>query len=145
MLKVGDKAPDFSVKTHLGKTLRLSDLHGKSVILWFYPKADTPGCTAEGCGFRDRLAKFKEKNVVVLGVSFDTEQENAKFAEKFSFPFELLCDTKREVGMAYGACKTVTDSNAKRIGYVIDPKGLIKYANASVDARTFPETVLAEV
>jgi len=91
MLNVGDTAPRFTVKNHFGKDVSLSDFKGKKVVLWFYPKADTPGCTAEGCAFRDRVAKFNEKNTAVLGVSFDTVEENAKFAEKFGFEFPLLC------------------------------------------------------
>jgi thioredoxin-dependent peroxiredoxin len=145
MLKPGDKAPEFKVKTHQGKDVTLSDFKGKNVILWFYPKADTPGCTAEGCGFRDRISQFEKKNTVVLGVSFDTVDENAKFAEKFHFPFPLLCDTERKIGMAYGACATATDGHAQRIGYVIDGTGKIKQAHPKVDAKSFPETVLAEI
>jgi len=80
-----------------------------------------------------------------LGVSFDTEEENRKFAEKFSFPFTLLCDTDRSVGQAYGACDDAKAGYAKRMGYVIDPQGKIRYANANVDAKSFPETVLSEI
>lgn len=145
MLKAGDEAPEFKVHTHQGNEVKLSDFRGKNVILWFYPKADTPGCTAEGCGFRDRISQFKEKNTVVLGVSFDTVDENKKFADKFQFPFPLLCDTERAIGLAYGACKQATDANAQRIGYVIDPQGTIKQAHPKVDAKSFPETVLAEI
>src|SRR4051794_11129187 len=134
MLQVGDKAPSFSVQDHTGKTLSLGSLQGKKVVLWFYPKADTPGCTAEGCGFRDRQALFHEKNAVLLGVSFDTVAENAAFARKFGFEFPLLCDTKRDIGMAYGACASVTDKNAKRIAYVIGTDGKIEKVYSKVEA-----------
>lgn len=142
MLNVGDTAPDFEVKANTGKSVRLSEFLGKKVILWFYPKADTPGCTAEACGFRDLNPKLKDKNAVILGVSFDTVEENAAFAQKFRLDFPLLCDTGRDIGMKYGACKTKEDKNASRIGYVIDEKGKILQAHAKVDARAFPEQVL---
>jgi peroxiredoxin Q/BCP len=145
MLNIGDKAPDFKVQTHTGKTVGLKDFAGKKIVLWFYPKADTPGCTAEGCAFRDRNPKFHEKNAVLLGVSFDTVEENKAFAGKFGFEFPLLCDTKRELGVAYGACKTAADKNANRIAYVIDEKGIIQKAYPKVDAANFPETVLKEI
>ncbi len=145
MLKVGDKAPGFTVQDHSGKTVKLDQFQGKKVVLWFYPKADTPGCTAEGCGFRDRQALFAEKNAVLLGVSFDNVAENAAFASKFGFEFPLLCDTNRSIGMSYGACDTDGESYAKRIAYVIDGKGEIANVYPKVDAKTFPETVLKEI
>ena len=145
MLNVGDTAPDFTVKNHLGKDVSLNDYRGKNLVLWFYPKADTPGCTAEGCAFRDRQAEFAKKNAEMLGVSFDTVEENKKFADKFRFEFPLLCDVERKLGVAYGACKAPTDKNAARIGYVIGPEGKIKKAYPKVDAANFPEQVLAEV
>ena len=143
MLEKGSVAPEFKVKSHFGKEVSLKDFKGKNVVLWFYPKADTPGCTAEGCGFRDRQTQFNEKNAVLLGVSFDTVQENEKFAKKFGFEFTLLCDTNREIGTAYGACATKDDKHANRIAYVIGTDGKISQVYAKVDAKTFPETVLA--
>jgi peroxiredoxin Q/BCP len=145
MLEVGENVPEIKVKTHQGEFVSLSDFLGKNVILWFYPKADTPGCTAEGCGFRDRMQQFKDKNTVVLGVSFDTDEENRRFAEKFHFPFPLLCDTDRELGIAFGACKSETDKNAARIGYWIDTQGRVKRVYPKVDAKEFPEMVLKEI
>ncbi len=142
MLKVGDKAPSFTVQDHHGKTVSLEHFQGKKVVLWFYPKADTPGCTAEGCGFRDRQALFAEKNAILLGVSFDTVAENAAFARKFGFEFPLLCDTTRSIGMSYGACANDSEAYAKRIAYVIDGMGKIVSVYPKVDAKTFPETVL---
>lgn len=145
MLNVGDKAPSFKVKNHLGEWVTLDGLKGKKVILWFYPKADTPGCTAEGCGFRDRQPKYNQKNAVILGVSFDSVEENRKFVEKFGFTFPLLCDTGRDLGVAYGACKSPQDEYASRIGYVIDENGKILRAYPKVDAKTFPETALGDI
>ena len=143
MLNVGDVAPDFSVKDHTGKTRSLKDYRGKRLVLWFYPKADTPGCTAEGCGFRDRSAQYATKGAEILGVSFDTQQENAAFAQKFKYGFPLLCDTERAVGLAYGACDSKEAENARRIAYVIGKDGKIEQVHAKVKADTFPETLLA--
>src|SRR5688572_11206148 len=95
MLKEGDAAPELGVKDHTGKLHSLNDYRGKKIVLWFYPKADTPGCTAEGCSFQKHRAAYEKKNAVILGVSFDTEAENAAFAKKFHFDFPLLCDTER--------------------------------------------------
>jgi thioredoxin-dependent peroxiredoxin len=145
MLKVGDQAPDFTVKSHTGEDISLSDFKGRRVVLWFYPKADTPGCTAEGCGFRDRQPIYAEKNTQILGVSFDTVEENKAFAEKFGFTFPLLCDTEREIGLAYGACDAKDAGYAKRISYVIDEEGRIAQAHEQVNAREHPEELLATI
>lgn len=142
MLKKGDLAPAFRVLTHQGKTIDLSELKGKKVVLWFYPKADTPGCTAEACGFRDRRKAFEGKNTVLLGVSFDNVDENAAFARKFAVDYPLLCDTQRELGIKYGACESEKDSYAKRIAYLINEVGVIEEVFPQVDARAFPEEVL---
>lgn len=143
LLSAGDIAPDFCVKSHTGEDIKLSDFRGKSVLLWFYPKADTPGCTKEGCSFRDKKAEFGKKDVEILGVSFDTVEENKAFAEKFDFNFPLLCDTGREIGLAYGACDDSSASNAKRISYLIAPDGTIKYSFGKVDALSHPQEALA--
>ncbi|MDY7232629.1 peroxiredoxin [Hyalangium rubrum] len=145
MLKPGDMAPNFTVKDHTGRTHTLSEYRGKTVILWFYPKADTPGCTAEGCGFRDHKPKYQEKSAEILGISFDTAEENKAFAEKFGFNFPLLCDTERTVGMAYGACDDAKAPNARRVGVIVGPDGLVKAYYPKVDARAFPQQALSEV
>lgn len=142
MLNVGEKAPAFNVKNHKGETVTLDQFKGKKVVLWFYPKADTPGCTAEGCSFRDRYSDFEKKNAAILGVSFDTVEENADFVKKFGFQYPLLCDVNREIGMSYGACQTPQDGYASRIGYVIDGNGKIERVYPKVDAKNFPGQVL---
>src|SRR6478736_9331007 len=91
-LKEGDKAPDFSAPTNGGGTISLSELKGKNVILYFYPKDDTPGCTKEACAFRDDFAAFKKKGAVILGVSTDPVKSHVKFVEKYKLPFTLLAD-----------------------------------------------------
>ena len=136
MLEKGTKAPSFSVKDHNGNTVSLSDFAGKKIVLWFYPKADTPGCTIEGKGFRDDYEKFTEKNTVILGVSLDNEIDNKAFAEKFNFPYPLLCDVNHEIALAYKAVKGPQDEYASRISYVIDASGNILEAISQVDTKT---------
>lgn len=145
MLKVGDPAPEFTVMTHEGTPLTLSSLRGRKVLLWFYPKADTPGCTIEGRGFCSQHADFAALNIQVLGVSFDTVEENAAFAQKFGFPYPLLCDTDRKVGMAYGACDDAKAKYASRISYLIDESGRVLKAYSQVVPREHPTEVLADV
>jgi peroxiredoxin Q/BCP len=142
MLKSGDVAPAFHVSDHLGNEVSLDKLRGKTVVLWFFPKADTPGWTIEGCGFRDLKADFDRKNAVVLGVSFDTPAENRAFAEKFHFNYPLLCNVNRTVGVAYGAAASATATNAQRIGVVIGPDGKIQEWSSKVDPKTYPQEVL---
>lgn len=142
MLEVGTEAPEFTAKAHDGSTVRLSDFRGKKVLLWFYPKADTPGCTAEGCSLRDRFAEFDPDKIQVLGVSFDTVDDNRKFAEKFGFPYLLLCDPEAKIGAAYGA----GDSGfASRISYIIDEQGRIAHALPNVNPKTHTDEVLARI
>ena len=136
MLEKGTKAPNFSVKDHNGNTVSLTDFSGKKIVLWFYPKADTPGCTVEGKGFRDDYEKFTEKNTVILGVSLDNETDNKAFAEKFNFPYPLLCDVNHEIALAYKAVKGPQDEYASRISYVIDANGNILEAISQVDTKT---------
>ena len=136
MLENGTKAPDFSVKDHNGNVVRITDLKGKKVVLWFYPKADTPGCTMEGKGFRDDYETFVKKNTVILGVSLDNEDDNKAFAEKFNFPYPLLCDVNREIALAYEAVKSPEEEYASRITYVIGEDGNILEAISQVDTKT---------
>lgn len=142
MLTVGEPAPDFHAKSHTGEMVSLAAQKGKNVLLWFYPKADTPGCTAEGCAIRDLAAEFEKRNTVVFGVSFDEEADNAAFVEKFDFPFALLCDTDREVGLAYGACKDESDGYAERFSFLIDQDGYLAQAWYKVDPRKHAQEVL---
>jgi peroxiredoxin Q/BCP len=101
-LKEGDVAPDFSVATSGGGKVSLADFKGKPVILYFYPKDDTPGCTKEACAFRDGFAEFKKRGAVVLGVSTDPVKSHDKFVEKFKLPFTLLADVDKRIVTAYG-------------------------------------------
>lgn len=101
-LKEGDKAPDFTAKDQNGKDITLSDYQGKKVILYFYPKDNTPGCTMEACNFRDHYQDLQEKGFEVIGVSADTEKKHQNFINKFELPFTLIADTERKVIEAYG-------------------------------------------
>ena len=102
MIEEGKPAPDFELSTDTGETVRLSDLRGKPVIVYFYPKDDTPGCTTQACGIRDAWSDFKKRGAVVLGVSPDDEGSHAKFRDKYSLPFTLLADTDHKLTEQYG-------------------------------------------
>lgn len=104
-LKEGDPAPDFELETDSGGRVRLSDLKGQSVVLYFYPKADTPGCTKEACDFRDNLGSVSKKGALVFGVSPDKPNKQANFKKKYELPFTLLCDVDNEVAQTYGVWK----------------------------------------
>jgi len=103
MVKEGDMAPDFVLKHKDGEVMNLSDFQGQRVVLYFYPKDDTPGCTKEACSFRDANQVFEEKNIKVLGVSPDSDASHAKFAEKYNLPFQLLADADHKIADAYGS------------------------------------------
>jgi peroxiredoxin Q/BCP len=145
MLDAGAAAPGFRVKAHTGETVALGDFRGRKVVLWFYPKADTPGCTVEGKGFCSAHAELDSHGVTILGVSFDDEAANRAFAAKFGFPYPLLCDTDRRIGMAYGACDDASAKHARRISYLIDESGRISHAFAKVDPGTHTAEILALV
>ena len=129
---VGSQAPAFTLKDQQGQTHRLSQYQGQWVVLYFYPKDNTPGCTKEACQFRDQSAQFDKVNAVILGVSPDDEASHAKFAHKFSLPFPLLADVEKEVCQQYGVWKEKNMYGLKRMGVVrttvlIDPKGKIAH------------------
>lgn len=131
MLKIGDKAPDFKLKSDAGENISLKDLKGKKVILYFYPKDMTSGCTAEACDFRDNIKKFEKKNTVVIGVSADDTASHVKFKEKYDLPFTLLSDETKGMLKDYGVWKEKSMYGKKYMGierttYVIDEKGKIE-------------------
>jgi peroxiredoxin Q/BCP len=104
--KIGDAAPDFELQTDKGETVRLSDLMGRKVVLFFYPEADTPGCIKEACGFRDDYSQFTDKDIVVLGISPDTVKSQADFSAKYGFQYPLLADADHAVAQAYGVWRS---------------------------------------
>ena len=127
LLPVGSPAPDFTVQDHLGHTVRRADLLGQRTILYWFPKADTPGCTKEACGFRDHFAELVGAGRV-YGVSFDTPERNRRFVEKYHLPFPLLCDTTRAMSVAYRAARGPRSWFPARITYVLGPDGRIEHA-----------------
>jgi len=143
MLAEGSRAPDFTALDHTGKKVSLSDFHGNRFLLWFYPKADTPGCTAEACGLRDRRPDYDSAGVRIVGVSFDDVDSNKAFVDKYNLPFQLLCDTDRKIGLAYGAADSPSASHAKRISYLISGEGTIEKGWEKVVAKDHPQEVLA--
>ena len=125
--KAGDKAPLFEAKDQDGKTWKLADVVGKkAVLLYFYPKDDTPGCTKQACGLRDRIADLKKENVEVLGVSFDSAESHKKFIEKHNLNFPLLVDTDGKIADKYGA-RMPERPMARRVSFLIGTDGKIKH------------------
>jgi len=130
LLAVGDKAPAFKTTDQDGEAVSLGDFKGKKLVLYFYPKDDTPGCTKEACSFRDGWSKFRKRGVAVLGVSTDDEKSHRKFIDKFSLPFPLLADTDKAIVKAYGVWGEKSMYGRKymgtnRVTYLIDEKGKI--------------------
>ena len=129
-LKEGDKAPQFSLNTSTGETLSLSDMEGKKVALYFYPRDDTPGCTVEACNFRDSIDDLTDAGIVVLGVSGDTIESHKQFTEKFDLNFPLLADEDKSVSQAYGVwVERIRDGKTsmgiKRVTFLINESGEI--------------------
>jgi len=146
MVEEGKPAPDFELSTENGARVKLSSLRGKPVVLYFYPKDDTPGCTTQACGIRDAYADFRERGAVVLGVSPDDEASHVKFKEKYSLPFALLADPEHKVAEQYGVWKERNSYGKKSMGierstFVIDADGNV----AKVMRRVKPDTHAADV
>lgn len=139
-LAVGTKAPAFTTKDDTGNTVSLSDFAGKIVVLYFYPKDDTPGCTKQAQSFRDKYAEYQNKEIVVLGVSMDDEASHKAFKEKYGLPFTLLTDTDGAITKAYDV---EGGGYSKRVTYIIDGEGTISRVDASVNTSTHADDVLA--
>ncbi|MBF8249133.1 MAG: bcp [Bacteroidetes bacterium] len=143
MLKEGDKAPDFSLPTGEGKELSLKDFRGKKVVLYFYPKDDTPGCTREACSFEENLDAVRKKGAVVIGVSADSPDSHERFAKKYGLSFPLVSDEKKKIVESYGVWKQKSFMGRKYMGierttFVIDKEGKIqnKFEKVRVDGHT---------
>ena len=148
MVEEGKPAPDFELTADNGARVRLSSLRGKPVVLYFYPKDDTPGCTTQACGIRDAYREFEQKGAVVLGVSPDDEASHVKFKDKYSLPFTLLADPQHEVADEYGVWVEKTMYGKKRIGierstFVIDPEGKVAKVMRRVNPERHADDVLA--
>ena len=141
-LQVGDSAPDFSASDHEGQTRSLGDFSGQRLVLWFYPKADTPGCSREGCGFRDLYAEFQAKGAAILGVSYDSPADNQAFVEKYGFPYPLLSDGEQAIAKAYGAYDAGQPNYPQRNTYVIDGEGKLEQVLLAVNPKTHPRALL---
>jgi thioredoxin-dependent peroxiredoxin len=141
-LSVGATAPDFTVKDTNGNTVKLADYAGKPVVMYFYPKDDTPGCTKQACSFRDNYQQYLSQGITVFGVSMDDEASHQKFTEKFSLPFPLLADTNGAITKAYDV---EGGGYAKRVTYVIDGSGKIANVFTTINTESHATDVLAEI
>lgn len=149
MLKVNDKAPDFKLQSGNGETISLKDYLGKKIVIYFYPKDDTSGCTAESCDFRDNIKKFERKNTVVIGVSADSVKSHQKFAKKYDLPFTLLSDETKEMLNAYGVWQEKSMYGRKYMGivrttFIINEKGVIEKIYEKVKVQGHAEEVLKD-
>ena len=148
MVDEGKQAPDFELLSAAGETVKLSDLRGKPVVLYFYPKDDTPGCTTQACGIRDAYGEFERAGAVVLGVSPDSVQRHAKFRDKYDLPFTLLADPDHEVAERYGAWGEKkymgrTYMSVRRSTFVVGPDGKVVKVMRDVKPATHADDVLA--
>lgn len=147
-MEINDQAPIFSLPDENGQSISLRDYRGRHVVLYFFPKADTPGCTIEACGFRDAYSKIQKAGAVVLGISADTAEKQKKFKEKYNLPFTLLADSQRQVCQQYDVLKEKNMYGKKTIGierttFLIGPEGQIMRIFPAVKAQGHAEEVLA--
>ena len=148
LLEVGSVAPDFSLPNQNGEMMSLSNLKGKKVIIWFYPKANTPGWTIEGQGFRDEFKQFEDQDVIILGASADPVKKQKKFCDKQGFPYDLLSDESHEMLEAYGVWGKKKFMGREymgisRISYIIDEDGKIEHVSEKVKTMSHAKDMLA--
>lgn len=146
-LEIGDKAPDFKVKDQDSNEVKLSDYKGKKVVLFFYPKDNTPGCTAEACNLRDNYSRFQDQGYEILGVSTDDEKSHKKFIEKQELPFDLLADTEKEIHEKYGTWVEKNMYGRKYMGtarktFVINEEGKIEDIIGKVKTKEHTDQIL---
>ncbi|HNY44331.1 MAG TPA: thioredoxin-dependent thiol peroxidase [Bacteroidales bacterium] len=149
-LEIGDKAPDFKGLNQDGEEVKLSDFLGKNLILYFYPKDSTPGCTAEACDLRDNYQMWQSKSYEILGVSPDSQKSHQKFIEKYNLPFDLISDTEKEILIAYNAWGEKSMYGKKYMGvlrktYVINSKGIIENIFEKVKTKEHSNQILNEI
>jgi len=145
-LTVGTKAPVFTTTDDQGSTVSLSDFAGKIVVLYFYPKDDTPGCTKEAQSFRDNYQEYQEKDMVVLGVSTDDEASHKMFKEKYGLPFQLLADKDGSITKAYDVESLYNGQvYAQRVTYIIDAEGVITHVDTKVNTSTHAQDILTSI
>jgi peroxiredoxin Q/BCP len=150
MIKIGKKAPDFTLTDQAGKKHKLSDYRGKPVVLYFFPKDDTPGCTTEACSFRDSFAEYKKAGIEVIGISIDSEESHKKFIDKYNLPFTLLSDTDKKVVKKYGVWVEKNMYGKKYYGtarktFLLNEMGVIKYIYDKVKPENHAEDVVAKL
>lgn len=150
IIAVGKRAPSFKLPSSAGKEISLSDYEGKTVVLYFYPRADTPGCTTEACGFRDALAEYNKAKIVVLGISPDIEKDVTKFAKKFKLNFPLLADADHSIAEKYGVWQEKSMYGKKYMGiarttFVIGGDGKVKKAFEKVKPAGHDQEVLEAI
>jgi thioredoxin-dependent peroxiredoxin len=148
VVEEGKQAPDFELASDSGERVRLSDLRGRPVVIYFYPKDDTPGCTAQACSFRDAYGEFEERGATILGVSPDTEASHVKFKEKYGLPFTLLADPEHEVAELYGVWVEKNTDGKKSMGikrstFVVDADGNVAKAMLGVSPEDHADVVLS--
>ncbi len=142
----GDAAPFFELRDQNGEAHRLRDYAGRWLVLYFYPKDDTPGCTAEACEFRDDVHQFRKMDVALLGVSLDDTDSHREFAEKYHLPFPLLSDRGGEVAAAYGSLFSLGPLKfAKRHSFIIDPKGVLARVYRDVSPKSHSDRIIADL
>lgn len=142
-VKIGSQAPAFSLQDENGNWISLSDFKGKKVVLYFYPKDFTPGCTAEACSFRDAAKQYNERGIVVLGVSYDTPASHRKFKDKYQLPFQLLSDINKEVAKMYGAYQGLLKLLVPaRKTFLIDENGIIIHIFDNVDVEEHASAII---
>lgn len=150
ILQTGDKAPDFETFDQSGNKISLKQFKGKTIVLYFYPKDNTPGCTKEACSLRDRYSTFKKKGIIVLGVSKDSQKAHQGFISKYDLPFTLLSDTDKKVQMAFGVWQEKTMYGKKVMGtvrttFIIGPDQKISYVFNKVDCENHADEVLEKL
>ncbi len=145
-LKIGDTAPELNLYDQEGKLHTIKDYTGQWLVLYFYPKDNTPGCIKEACEFRDEYRVIKEQNTQVLGVSIDSQESHAEFAEKYHLPFPLLADKDGAVAKSYQSLFSFWPMKfAKRHSFIIDPKGIIRKIYRKVDVDSHSKTIIADI
>jgi thioredoxin-dependent peroxiredoxin len=148
VIEAGDTAPDFELPDQDGRLVKLSSYRGRNVVVYFYPRADTPGCTTQACGIRDRSAEYEAANAVVLGISPDKPAALRRFADKYGLPFTLLGDPEHEVADEYGVWVEKSMYGKRYMGiqratFVVDPEGIVAHVIQKVKPKTHDDEVLA--
>ena len=148
MIEAGDTAPDFELSDQDGRPVKLSEHRGRNVVVYFYPKADTPGCTTQACGIRDRTADYDAAGAIVLGISPDRPADLRKFADKYGLPFTLLADPDHRVAEEYGVWVEKSMYGKRYMGiqratFIVDPDGVVAHVIPKVKPKTHDDEVLA--